>query len=117
MNNLTKNNKELLEENIALSEKIKDLKKKLHDKFFSSMEDMSLEDYDLITEQETDAIFKGNKKGDFILVNVFAAKLTGYSGTSTSFTLMMFSVIWRIGRVAASVMMTTTNAGSVKFTS
>ena len=40
---------------------------------------MNMEDYDLITEQETDAIFKGNKKGDFILVNGFASKLTGYS--------------------------------------
>ena len=74
-----KNKEQLLSEIEGLNKTVQLLKKSLHDKFFSSLKDMNMEDYDLITEQETDAIFKGNKKGDFILVNGFASKLTGYS--------------------------------------
>lgn len=74
-----KNKEQLVSEIASLNQTVQLLKKRLHDKFFSSLKDMTMEDYDLITEQETDAIFKGNKNGDFILVNDFASKLTGYS--------------------------------------
>ena len=63
----------------ALNKKIKALEKQLHTKFFSSVQEFSDEDFDLISEQETDAIYRGNEKGDFILVNNYASKLTGFS--------------------------------------
>lgn len=74
-----KSKKELQAEIEKLKQKNNDLKKHLHTKFFSPIKGLSTDDYNLIVNEETDAVFKGNQKGDFILVNEYAAKLTGRS--------------------------------------
>ncbi len=74
-----KSKKELIAEIEKLSQKNSALKKQLHTKFFSPVKDLSQDDYELLINEETDAVFKGNKKGDFILTNEYASKLTGYS--------------------------------------
>ena len=76
---INKSKKELIEEIEKLSQKNKELKQRLHTTFFSNFKDLSQDDYDLIIDQETDAVFKGDKNGNFILVNEYASKLTGYS--------------------------------------
>lgn len=80
MDNLkNKTKQELISEVENLNNTVKLLKKQLNDKCFLSSKDLTIEDYDLITKGETYAIFKGNYKGDFVFVNEFGIKLTGYS--------------------------------------
>ncbi len=74
-----KSSKKLIAEIERLKQKNDTLRRHLHTKFFSPVKDLSSDDYDLIIDQETDAVFKGNKDGDFILINEYASKLTGYS--------------------------------------
>ncbi|MCD6557112.1 MAG: PAS domain-containing protein, partial [Bacteroidales bacterium] len=74
-----KTKKELIAEIEKLEQKNNELRKQLHTKFFSPVRDLGQDDYELLVNEETDAVFKGNKKGDFILVNNYASKLTGYS--------------------------------------
>ncbi len=74
-----KSKKELIAEIEKLKQKNDALKKHLHTKFFSPVKDLSSDDYNLIINQETDAVFKGNQKGEFILTNEYASKLTGYT--------------------------------------
>ncbi|NOZ35247.1 MAG: PAS domain S-box protein [Chlorobi bacterium] len=75
----SKSKKNLIAEIAKLTKKNSELKQRLHTKFFSPVKNLSADDYDLIINQETDAVFKGNEKGEFILVNDYACRLTGYS--------------------------------------
>jgi len=80
MDNLqNKSKQELVLEIESLKKSLIILKSELKDNFFTSLKDLSDEDYDLITKEETDSIFKGNENGDIIYVNFKATKLTGYS--------------------------------------
>ena len=74
-----KTKKKLIAEIEKLEQKNNELRKQLQTTFFSPIKDLSQDDYELLINEETDAVFKGNKKGDFILVNNYASKLTGYS--------------------------------------
>ncbi|MCF6184529.1 MAG: PAS domain S-box protein [Bacteroidales bacterium] len=76
---IRKSKKNLIAEIEKLTIKNSELKQRLHTKFFSPVKNLSADDYDLIINQETDAVFKGNEKGEFILVNDYACRLTGYS--------------------------------------
>lgn len=71
--------KKLLKEIEKLKIENEKLKKSLYTKFFNPIKELSEDDYSLIVDEETDAVFKGNQKGDFILVNKYAEKLTGWS--------------------------------------
>ena len=73
-----KTKKELIAEIEILQESIKSLKSNIRSDFFSSLMDLTTEDYDLITEEETDSIFKGDEHGNIIYANKSALKLTGY---------------------------------------
>jgi len=74
-----KTKKELIAEIRKLELKNNELRKQLQTTFFSPIKDLSQDDYELLINEETDAVFKGNKKGDFILINDYSSKLTGYS--------------------------------------
>jgi len=80
MKNISEKSKtELISEIESLKQTNELLKNKLKNKFFSSIQDLTIEEYKLISEEETDAILKCNHKGDIFLVNDFVPKLTGYS--------------------------------------
>ncbi len=74
-----KSKKELLAEIKRLKKQNEELKLRLHSDFFSPVKNLSKDDLSWITKFETDAVFKGDQKGNFILVNEYASKLTGYS--------------------------------------
>lgn len=80
MDNLKdKSKQELIDEIKELRKSLILLKTEVRDNFFSSLKDLTVEDYDLITEEETDSIFKGDAEGNIIYINLKALKLTGYS--------------------------------------
>ncbi len=74
-----KTKEELIFEIKELKGTVKNLKGKLNDSFFQSATDLTQEDIGLIAQEETDAIFKGDKEGNFFYVNQFASKITGYT--------------------------------------
>ncbi len=78
-NSSQKTREELIFEIKELKKTIKNLKSKLNDSFFQSAIDLTQEDIDLITQEETDAILKGDKQGNFIYANQFASKITGFT--------------------------------------
>jgi hypothetical protein len=74
-----KTKSQLLEEITRLETENNRLKKNLIDNFIVPLKDLTDEDRILISGLETDAIFKGNLKGDLIMTNSYASKLTGFS--------------------------------------
>ncbi|NPA68824.1 MAG: PAS domain S-box protein [Chlorobi bacterium] len=80
MKNLkTKTKDELISVIEKLQQKNEELQKNIHSKYFSPVTDLSDDDYELLINQETDVLLKGDQNGNLILVNKFASKLTGYS--------------------------------------
>jgi len=74
-----KSKKELISEIESLKNYVKLLKTQLNDKFFFSLKGLTTQDYDIITQGETYAIFKEDINGNFIYVNKIGIELTGYS--------------------------------------
>jgi len=80
MSNLqNKTKQELISEIERLKNIIDVYKSNIKHDFFTSLKDLTSEDYDLISEEETDSIFKGDKDGNIIYANKRATILTGFN--------------------------------------